>query len=1229
MLKALELYGFKSFADKTRFDFPAGITVVVGPNGSGKSNIVDAMKWVLGEQSAKSLRGSEMADVIFKGSGAANGGRKPANTAEATIIFDNSERLLAVDTPEVHVTRRVYRSGEGEYLINGNACRLRDVRDLFRGTGVGTDAYSLIEQGKVDTLLQASPRERRAIFEEAAGISRFKAKKVETQRRLERVEQNLTRLADIVEEVEGRLRSIRNQASKARRYQDYTKRLKQLRTQVGLVDWKRFTDRLTEIEHELNDISTQNDTSQQELLAAEQALVEFDRDSQQNIENLRLSETKISDFRQRLAAATSTAASQRKRMAEHEHEIQRFRRQLVNMTGRVGDLGAQLERVKTDLATAREQYADVSQQTIAQEQQLQDTHRQLADLRQAAEQQRAESTKLMKTSSELRNRTSAYETEIANCDEIIFRTTDELAGLTDKHKETGSELQAFVEQETRLEADADAARHALQTQEAEDAKLTHQRQELQQQCVDLQKRLAVSQERANVLEALENRNEGLAVGVRELLEQARDAAVGPLSEVRGMVADLIRVDVTYASQIDAVLGDVAQYLVADGSKLAEAVVGGQIEPAGRIGVISLNEIQQTLYADGDADNFDAEPGVLGRVDRFVDVQERYGPLVRFLFGTTWSVDSLHTALRLWRKSKGRAQFVTRDEDVVSASGLIATGPRQVGGGIVSRRSELRALRMTIVDLEEQSRGMESRLDSLQHQSGECRREIQTLSKRQNQAMQRLTECQLHKRSLSERQQSLQDRISAVSKELQSAETKREQSSQNGASDADQLARIDSRQQQLGVELAKKEEQISTLANSLSVDQDAATGLKVELAKCEQRVDDLQGQSVRFEEDQRERNRVIADAQRQLDDASERFLQAQRSVLQESGRIAHLYLELEGESRVARQLNRLNDGIRAERRRLTEAVNSNRRTHSELEKSQHRIELEANQLTLERDSLLQRVKDDYDLDLSQATETGTETEAAAEATTEAATETEAAAEGESAAQDEFDREQAEREIADLRRKINNVGAVNMAALEEIEQLEERHGMLASQYQDLVEARDSLVRIINRINTDSRRLFTETLEAIRSNFRRMFRRVFGGGEADIVLEEDVDILEAGIDIVATPPGKHSLNLSLLSGGERALTAVTLLMAIFEYRPSPFCVLDEVDGPLDEANIGRFTDVLREFLKWTKFVVVTHSKKTMTAATTLYGVTMQESGISKRVSVRFEDVTEDGHIAPDAVA
>jgi len=470
----------------------------------------------------------------------------------------------------------------------------------------------------------------------------------------------------------------------------------------------------------------------------------------------------------------------------------------------------------------------------------------------------------------------------------------------------------------------------------------------------------------------------------------------------------------------------------------------------------------------------------------------------------------------------------------------------------------------------------------------------------------LINARLATRSISERLSNLEQQLAGHELEASELTARRTLVEQQGEQYEQKLTQVNALLADLDAKLGEHKQTLTSTDAERQRQLEVVTAVKVELAKSEQRIDSLSGQLVRYEEDQRERERALRETQSHLRLAQDRQQQAERAILHASTAQAELYLRQEQLQAQVQQMRAAEAERLAERRQIQLALDQARKRQQALEQTRHQLELAAHRARLERESLVQRVRDDYDIDLAEF----------ATRTTGAVTE------------QQQQRDEVDREINELRRRLSNIGAVNMAALEEIESLEGRHNSLAAQYQDLVDAKESLARIIHKINADSRRLFTETLEAIRANFQALFRRVFGGGHADIVLEEGLDILEAGIDIVATPPGKHSLGISLLSGGERALTAVTLLLAIFQYRPSPFCVLDEVDGPLDEANIGRFVDVLTEFLQWTKFVVVTHSKKTMTAAHTLYGVTMQESGVSKRVSVQFEDVSEDGHISQEAL-
>ena len=573
MLKALELVGFKSFADKTRFEFPPGITVIVGPNGSGKSNIVDAIKWVLGEQSAKSLRGKDMSDVIFKGSG--QGNRKVMNTAEATIVFDNSEGRLPIDAPEVHITRRVYRSGEGEYLINRQACRLKDVRDLFRGTGVGTDAYSLIEQGKVDKLLQASPKDRRAIFEEAAGISRFKAKKVEAQRRLERVEQNLLRLSDIVEEVGNRLRSVRSQAAKAQRYREYSDRLQQLRTQIALTEWRALTERLDAIELELQRLSDQIARASAELTADEAHVLEVETEIVSVSESMREREHRAARNREQIMAREAVIEHERQHIEDVDGESARCRAQIVLLTGRADDVAHRLQDTREKLAAAEHADQVVTAQLTDQDAAVGQWRTQLDARRQELERLRTEGLENVKRSSHWANEIALHDMQREAAEVTLARCSDRLENLHREQQRHARQLQAAQRAESSLAAQlAEIARQleVAQRELAENERLlSRRRDELAVQ----RGRLSGIGERGALLDELERRHEGITAGVQQVLARARRDQDGPFQSVVGLVADVVEVPMQWAPLVDAALGPVAQHIVLRDNGVLDAIQAGK------------------------------------------------------------------------------------------------------------------------------------------------------------------------------------------------------------------------------------------------------------------------------------------------------------------------------------------------------------------------------------------------------------------------------------------------------------------------------------------------------------------------------------------------------------------------------------------------------------------------------------------------------------------------------
>ncbi|QDU93655.1 chromosome segregation protein SMC [Lignipirellula cremea] len=1195
MLKALELVGFKSFADKTRFDFPPGITVVVGPNGSGKSNVVDAMKWVLGETSVKSLRGKEMSDVIFKGGAS----RKPLHTAEATIIFDNEDRRLPLDAPEVHVTRRVYRSGEGEYLINREPCRLKDIRDLFRGTGVGADAYSIIEQGKVDRMLQASPKDRRAIFEEAAGISRFKAKKIEAQRRLERVDQNMLRLSDIVEEVESRLRNVRSQAGKAKRYKEYSERLQQLRTQVGLSDYRRLTDKLNELETQSEQYKAVALEAKEALEASDARTAEIEEDVNEVDEAVRTTEARFSRVREGISSHESNTEHLRPRLAELNEEQIRQGRETRRLLDRAGELQQRLAGIQTTLAAAENDYTQLSESAADHETALENISTRLAELREVNEGRRQEYLDAMRLSASLGNQVSSTRSRLAAVEAAVNRGRTQLEELAETLDQQTEQLAILEAEQTRLEKLTQSKREELDAARKDLVESRRDQTLLQDELNQLRNRHSGDVQRAEVLSELEKRFEGLTTGVKEVLARARQESEGPFRDVRGLVADLIQVNVENAPLVDLALGDRAQYIVLSGDRLLGLLRSDEYRVAGRVGFLRLEPSPQDKPSLAD---LEGKTGVMGRLDRLARTTPEYEPLVRRLLAGVWLVRDLEIALDLSGEHPG-LRYITPSGYMVDNDGAVVVGPRQRSSGLISRRSELRALRVEIDDLAEQIADFESRhtliADDIERQD----KAVAVIAEDHRTASAELADVNARARTLREAVAQLTRRQTEIADDLQSAEVEEQQLTAALSAAEIQLAETDERSGLLETQIRDDEQAIEAGESERQTRVREITAAKVDLAKSEQRLETLRGETSRLEVEQEERVRNLDRLHEQAAQNKTRLREAERAILASSGQLAELYLLKDGLAITSAELAERRRETAAERAELLRSSQQNQKQLRSIEEKQHSAQLKCGEIRHERGNLAERLLEDYGIDLSTMPDEASEEELA-------------------------ERDQIEEEISALRRKINNVGAVNMEALHELDELESRFGVLSGQYHDLIAAKESLERIIQRINADSRRLFAETLEAIRVNFQALYRRSFGGGKADLVLEPGVDILESGIDIVATPPGKPEFSNSLLSGGEKALTAVSLLMAIFQFRPSPFCVLDEVDAPFDEANVGRFVDVLREFLGFTKFVIVTHSKKTMTAANTLYGVTMQESGVSKKVSVQFDDVSDDGHISQAAV-
>ena len=729
------------------------------------------------------------------------------------------------------------------------------------------------------------------------------------------------------------------------------------------------------------------------------------------------------------------------------------------------------------------------------------------------------------------------------------------------------------------------------------ARIVAFRQKLSSHVADLnqlQQRHTGASERAALLEELENRFEGLETGVSDILMVARQATDGPFRSIRGLVADLLRVNVDTAALIDIALGERAQHVVVeDDGELLTFLERDTYRFKGRVTFVPNNS-----SLDDETNDIElTEPGVVDRADRLVETESDMLPLCHRLLGRTWIVEKLADARRLASKHRGQT-FVTQAGETLGPDGAVSTGPRQAMGGLISRRSELRALRESLVELGKKIAATSEECTLVEQQIAAEDVSLEKLAELRAEATAAASDLRVELNAAESRSTQLNDQVAAI-------EGERLRLDRELAASEYSVAELHRRRVQLAAAMEEQEGAASSVAERLAKLTEErlecerqATVAKVELAKSEERLGNLRARQGQFERDQQERQRTLDESRAQLAGAEQREVQSSRKILQAASQLAWLYLtkeQLHVES--WRQADERN-ALRQQRAERVSQAGQTRSQARKTEESHHARELEANQVRLERQNIAQRLREDYQIEL---------------------------AEHEASPSDEelHEREAVEQEIADLRRKLNQLGNVNLDSLGELQELETRFATLREQHDDLDKAKRLLVEVIERINADSRRLFSETLEQVRTNFQTLFRKLFGGGQADVVLDSDVDILDCGIEIVARPPGKEPRNISLLSGGEKTLTCVALLLAIFQYRPSPFCVLDEVDAALDEANIERFVGVLEEFLEWTQFIVVTHSKKTMTCASTLYGVTMQESGVSKRVAVRFDDVSDDGQI------
>ncbi|MEO1990606.1 MAG: chromosome segregation protein SMC [Pirellulales bacterium] len=1200
-LKALDLVGFKSFADRTRFEFPDGITVVVGPNGSGKSNVVDAIKWVLGEQSMRSLRGKNSTDVIFAGSAT----RKSLNVAEVSLIFDNTNRELPVESDEVQIARRVYRSGESEYLVNGDTSRLRDIRELFSGTGAATEAYSVIEQGRVDALLVASGRDRRIVFEEAAGITRFRARRAEALRRLERTEQNRQRLADIVGEVSSRLHTVTQQAKRAIRWRTMTDTLRHFRISAARQDLCSVDEKLDHISNAVQEARARHTdaerciasaTSRLETLSADERkllpLLERQRESTTHeCELVAAAETKVTLLQSRHVELTKEldrtdtelhqAKIDTRTLDEKITTAQKELKQHLTEAERINALQQEQEHAE---AGTQENASTMRRQLDAKADSLTELQHARISLQTHRDQEKARLEGTEQAMSEWHSQIETARGNVAQSQEMTSTWEGNLSTLQQGFDRICAELEEQERSHQETSEKLDAAWQSLASWKA---------------------KVEACAERRALIEELIDRHEGLSDASRQILMSDKK-----LPGLIGAVADLVVADEPWASLVDFSLGLYAQCLVVDGFK---PLISGQtfwtefdhvreaLSAGGRVSLLALDSLQ-------DPPAFEPEhEGVVGRLDELISenvshedhVQSR---LRHKLLGRVWVVESLHHATALAASAPLGLLFITQEGAAISSDGMHEVGSLGNNLALVSRHSEYRSLDERYHELSRSVSDEEANISNLQSELSEIKLQIQQGTSRKHQSGEQIAASRAELgRSRREGETAEQALVEAEKKLKDTEHLLVEHAKMFDEANAT-LASHDRHIHTAQEDVTSARSALDSLDRSRTEVTATIHQLREERQACEERISTSRAVVESMVGDAAIRRADIEAAERRRMNAKQKLNELELSLLAATSAFSEVAVSAERARDVLANMTDDRNTIASSVHIEDAAIKKGREELAKTQEAIHQLDLEAGEARHHKNRVIERISDDYEIEVTSQTPV------------EAATDADGVP-----IEVPDDRQELDTRIEQLRKKLSSMTTVNMEALAEADELTERLQTLESQLQDVTDGKQAIEQLITRIDDESRRLLGETIETVRGHFRELFERVFGGGQADIVLDPELDLLETSVEINARPPGKEPRSISLLSGGEKTMTCVALLLAIFRSRPSPFCVLDEVDAALDEANIDRFVGVLRDFLSSTQFIVVTHSKKTMAAGTTLYGVTMEESGVSKRVSVRFESGTE----------
>lgn len=1174
-LKQIELYGFKSFANKTELVFEPGITAIVGPNGCGKSNCSDAIKWVLGEQSAKELRGSKMEDIIFNGTAET----EPVNIAEVSLVLSNDDKTLEVDYDEVIITRRVYRSGESEYFINKTPVRLKDINDLLAGTGIGVSSYSIAEQGRIDRVINARPQDRREIFEEASGITKFKNKKNEALQKLEHTENNLNRLSDIITEVKRQISSIERQAKKAEKYRVAYERMKEL-------DLKLAKYTLNELKDKNSYVSVESESlkKQEAQIGLDMGMLQDEVSRQrENLDNLNV---KISDENIRVNAVFSSIDKNNEIVRLNNERVDELSSRKENLIREIGELEKRNSEIKEKIVSVGEEFNLINKEKNSSQFNVNVIEDKLVHVNANIENYKQV---ILETKSAIMTnlaRQSEFKNELDKVSSSLAALGSNKERLADEERFSVKELDklsiSFDEIDQKLDDQKELFENALIKVKILKQDIEKVNNLVQQRAVLIEKlkhKIASASSKLEILKELRDKREGFSEGVKAYIEYAeKDQRIK--ENFVGIVADIVAPKEGMVTAVENALSEKTQIVVLKTRKAVDEAVNYLKDmKKGRAQFLALEDI---ISRESDLQD---NPCNSRPLINFVNAGEADKSLLTYLLKSSYLADNLDVESCYGRQG---LLFVTKDGDIVND--LIITGGsfKEETTSIIGRDVKIRELESDVFAFSEQVTVYETEYKNLNDKLTNLNMELESAnqSARHNEIL--LNNINSQKSNITQTKEKLSEKTALLAAEFDQISKNLELLCSKKQSLINQIDSIDSENKALESLISQNEEMLISKANEKEGIIVELTKLRTETSVINERFDTQKTSLDMLKQALRENTASIALRSEQIKDAEERVV----SLKEEADALVNSIATFEQEKKMLneslRSLSNERDSLAVVFKDLENKLKQKQSSLDNIREQVSKYNVQYTELNYKTQAIYDRIQQAYNVDLGKTEDIDFEDDADWQAICE--------------------------ETSVLKEMIDKMGPVNLVAIDEHKELLQRYDFLTFQHEDLMRSKESLHQAISKINFTTRKLFSETFEQIRTHFNNYFRVLFGGGKAELFLLDETDILESGIDIVVRPPGKKLQNISLLSGGEKALTSIALLFALFKTKPAPFCILDEIDAPLDEANIERFTRIIDEFVKTTQFIIITHNKKTISASDVMYGVTMQKSGISKVVSAKF---------------